>query len=345
MTALGSISRGLFRHTGWMLGIASVALVVGAVMRIGNLDAFAVMLRSARPGWLLIALGLQASTYFCVAFGWKIVLAEARMPQSFWRLYPIALGKLFADQVVPMAGMGGNMFVVDRLTELGAARGAAVAALLVSMTGFYAAYCLCALAMLSIVWIKGLASLWIGGFVLLFLSVAIAVPALAAWIRWRGRRPLSPMLARFSLVRNLMVIVGEAPAKLLADRRLLIRAAAVNALVFLVDGASLEVCFRALGQDIDFPVAFVAVMTASMAATLGPIPLGLGVFEAGATGMLSVMGVPLEAALAATLLLRVFTLWLPLLPGFVLVRTALRAKAVTLSLADDAARAFGPIPN
>ena len=45
--------------------------------------------------------------------------------------------------------MGGNVFVVDRLTGLGVTRGAAIAALLVSMTGFYAAYSLCALAMLA----------------------------------------------------------------------------------------------------------------------------------------------------------------------------------------------------
>ena len=52
--------------------------------------------------------------------------------------------------------------------------------------------------------------------------------------------------------------------------------------------------------------------------------------QAGATGMLALMGVSVEAALAATLLLRVFTLWLPLVPGFVLIRTALRAKTASL---------------
>ena len=78
-----------------------------------------------------------------------------------------------------------------------------------------------------------------------------------------------------------------------------------------------------------------------MVATLGPIPLGLGTFEAGATGMLSLMSVPLEAALAATLLLRVFTLWLPLLPGFMLIRAALRTKAGRPSRVADAAGALG----
>lgn len=341
MTMLGSIRRGLVRHAGWVLGLALIAFVINAVIRIGNIDAFAAMLRSARPGWLVVALALQASTYFCVAAGWKIVLAAAGTPQPFRRLYPIAIGKLFTDQVVPVAGMSGNLLVVDRLTGLGVGRGAAVAALLVSMTGFYAAYSLCALAMLATLWIKGLASLWIDAFVLLFLGVALAIPGLAAWIRWRGRRPLSPMLARFAVVRNLMSIVGEAPGTLLADRGLVVGAAAVNALVFLADAASLIVCLRALGQDVAFPIAFVAVIAASIVATLGPIPLGLGTFEASATGMLTLMGVPLEAALAASLLLRVFTLWLPLLPGFLVIRTALRSRSAKSSRPADPARREG----
>jgi uncharacterized membrane protein YbhN (UPF0104 family) len=40
---------------------------------------------------------------------------------------------------------------------------------------------------------------------------------------------------------------------------------------------------------------------ASTAATLGPIPLGLGTFEAACVGMLSLLGVAIETALAATL--------------------------------------------
>jgi uncharacterized membrane protein YbhN (UPF0104 family) len=65
-------------------------------------------------------------------------------------------------------------------------------------------------------------------------------------------------------------------------------------------------------------------MAASMVATLGPVPLGLGSFEAGSTASLVLLGVPLEAALAATLLLRGFTLWLPLSIGLALMPFVLR---------------------
>jgi len=325
--SVAALWRGALRHIGWLLGLAVIAIVVGAVLRIGDLHAFVKMLEDAHSGWVLVALGLQATTYASVAAGWKIVLGQTDTPQPLRRLYLIAVGKLFADQVIPVAGMGGNMFLVDQLTALGVKRGNAVATLLIAMIGFYTVYGICALAMLAVLWTKGLASVWIASFVLVFLIAATAIPGLALWIRRRGRRPVSPMLARFASIRALVAIIGEAPKRLLVDRRLIVRVAAVNGLVFLADSASLMVCFLALGQPIGFPVAFVAVMTASMIATLGPIPLGLGTFEAGATGMLALMGVPVEAALAATLLLRVFTLWLPLVPGFILIRGALWTKA------------------
>ena len=59
---------------------------------------------------------------------------------------------------------------------------------------------------------------------------------------------------------------------------------------------------------------------ASIAAILGPIPLGLGTFEAACVGMLSLLGIAIESALAATLLLRRLTFWLPMVPGLWLAR-------------------------
>lgn len=60
---------------------------------------------------------------------------------------------------------------------------------------------------------------------------------------------------------------------------------------------------------------------ASIVVTLAPVPLGLGSFEATSTATLRLLGIPLEAAFAATMLTRFFTLWLPLVPGMILMRT------------------------
>jgi uncharacterized membrane protein YbhN (UPF0104 family) len=53
----------------------------------------------------------------------------------------------------------------------------------------------------------------------------------------------------------------------------------------------------------------------ALLAILGVIPGGLGLFEGGAVAMLRWFDVPVEAGLAATLLLRAWTFWLPMVPG------------------------------
>jgi uncharacterized membrane protein YbhN (UPF0104 family) len=95
--------------------------------------------------------------------------------------------------------------------------------------------------------------------------------------------------------------------------------------VFLLDTATLAVVLAAIGSDgAHLPGVFASFMIASVAATVGPTPLGLGTFESVSVATLALVGVRLEAALAATLLLRGLTLWLPMLPGLWIARRELR---------------------
>jgi uncharacterized membrane protein YbhN (UPF0104 family) len=199
-----------------------------------------------------------------------------------------------------------------------------VAALLLSMIGFYAAYALFALVMLLLLWVHNKATPLMAGVVTLFLAVAIAIPGLALWLRHRGSRPLPPSIERIGFMQALLDTVAQAPGRLLRDRPLLARVTGCNALVFLADAGTLFACLHAVGQHASFGTAFIALIMASVVVTLGPIPLGLGSFEASSTATLRLLGIPFEAAFAATMLLRLLILWLPLLPGMILMRGAIR---------------------
>lgn len=313
------------RLSSWFFGVLGVGVLVFGVLNFGDLKSFAAMLRRAEPLWLLAAAALQGVTYASVSLGWKLVLDKARSPLPLSRLIPVALSKLFADAMIPAAGMGGNLLLVDRLVTLGVPRGAAVAALILSMIGYYAAFAMFALIMLLLLWVHGKATPLLAGVVTAFLLVALAIPSLALWLRRRGSRPLSPFLEHLPIVHTLLHVVGEALSKLLADKTLILGVTACNAALFLVDAATLQVCMLALGHPTTFSTAFIAMMGGSIIAALAPVPMGLGSFEVGSTAMLSLLGVPVPAALAGTLLLRGFTLWLPLLPGFVLLKGAFRS--------------------
>jgi uncharacterized protein (TIRG00374 family) len=314
--------RGAWRR--WFLGFVTVAALIGAVLHFGEIQNFARLVARAHPAWLALAVVLQLSTYASVAGGWAVVLRHAGAPQPFRRLVRIAVTKLFADQAVPSAGMGGNVLLVDQLAALGVSRVTAVAALLLAMIGFYAAYAPLALIMLLLLWLHDKATALMAGLVTLFLMVALAIPSLALWLRHRGRRPLSPRLESIRVVRHLLETVGQAPSELIADRALLLRVAGCNSLIFLADAATLYACLLALDQPVGFGTAFIALIMASIVVTLGPIPLGLGSFEVTSTATLHLLSVPVEAAFAATMLFRLLTLWLPLLPGLFLMRLALK---------------------
>ncbi len=71
----------------------------------------------------------------------------------------------------------------------------------------------------------------------------------------------------------------------------------------------------AVGGPRDLGLALSAYVLASVAAILGPLPGGIGAAELGAAAALTVAGVPLGTAAAATLLFRVAEFWVPLAVG------------------------------
>jgi len=305
----------------WFFGVLLIAALVGAVVHFGELRNFAELVRKVEPGWLIFAVALQLSTYVSLALGWKAVLEQAEgRPFRLPILIRIALSKLFADQAVPTAGMSGNVVLVDQLVGIGATRGAAVATLLLSMLGFYASYMVFAVVALVLLWLQGDATPLMVGLVTTFMLVALGIPALALWLRQRGSRPLPPAIEAVRPIRQMVGILGEAPAGLLKDRPLIGIVTLLNAAVFAADILTLWALVHGLGADITLAVALLAFVLASIAVTLGPIPFGLGSFEVVCTSTLHMLDLGLETALTGTVLLRLLILWLPLLPGLLMSR-------------------------
>lgn len=135
------------------------------------------------------------------------------------------------------------------------------------------------------------------------------------------RRGVSTELCMATLLLSLIAYYGAYLLAALASVLLLWLYHAIHpwiialSVVFALDAATLWVMLHVVGFEVSFRTAFPSFVLASMVATIGPIPLGLGTFEVTCVSMLGVLGVPVEAALTATLLLRGFTLWVPMLPG------------------------------
>ena len=321
-----SLTEGFFATwRGWFLALMLLAGLVIAVIHWGDVKRFGELLTRSEPLWLAIAALLQLGTYAGLAAQWWLVLRRGRTPEEGGDLFRLTLAKHFADQVIPTAGVSGNVLLVDRLVQLGVPRRNAVAALLLQIVAYYMSYALGALWVLVVLWWKSRSSLLLTLAVLAFLVVAGGIPFLVLWLHRRGQERIPRWIARWSKAKRFFELIGEAPRELVRDPALIGWLTALNLAVFVADAATMQACVLALGVHAPLSAGYVAFMFASIAVILGPIPMGLGSFEAVSIAMLRLFGVPFEAALSATLLFRGFTLWLPLIPGGILLRQEMRA--------------------
>lgn len=312
---------GLFSSwRGWLLAALLVVGVIVAALHWADVKRFGKLLEEAKPMWLLAAAGLQFATYAGLAAQWWIALKRGCSEENPASLLRLTFAKHFADQVVPTAGMSGNVLLVDRLGNLGVPRNVAVAALLLQILAYYFSYALGALWVLVVLWWKSRMSWLLAGAVFAFLVVAAGIPALTLWLHRRGQGRIPKWIARWSKARNFFELIGEAPRELVRDPWLIGLVTGLNLAVFVADALTMQCCLLALGIHAPLSAGYVAFMLASIAVILGPVPMGLGSFEAVSIAMLRLFEVPFEAALSATLLFRGFTLWLPLIPGGVLLR-------------------------
>jgi uncharacterized membrane protein YbhN (UPF0104 family) len=311
----------------WLSGVALLLGLVLVVTHASEEQRLVELLQRAEPAWLLAAALLQLGTYLCAGGVWHRALGPAGPRPRYWSLVWLGLAKLFTDQAVPSAGLSGTLLVVRALVRRGVERGRALATMLVGLAAFYFAYALAVALAVAILWSLGELNWLLLTLATVLGSVAAIVPALLLGLRGRVTARLPPALLRVPGVKQAAALLADLPRGPLWSTRLASQAIALQLGIFLLDSATLAVMLAASGAPTPFPVVFVGFVFASVVATLAWVPGGLGTFEGTCVVVLRSHGVPLEAALAATLLLRGFTFWLPMAPGVWLARRELRSEA------------------
>src|SRR6185369_14130849 len=120
------------------------------------------LLQQARPEWLIAGVVAQLATYVCSSMIWfRIAQRHSRQHVGFWSFVPLGFAKLFVDQVVPSAGIGGTLVVMRGLKRRGLSRPLATAAVLVDLVAFYVGQGLAVVAALVAVLADPVGSPWI----------------------------------------------------------------------------------------------------------------------------------------------------------------------------------------
>jgi uncharacterized membrane protein YbhN (UPF0104 family) len=303
----------------WLFGALILVGLIVFIMHFGAIEVFMAIVRRANPIWIAAAVACQIATYFCAALVWFIVLKTGGSFLAFRSLLRLALVELFANQAVPTGGLSGSLMVMHGLTRRGVDAATAVTALLIATMSYYAAYVLAGSLAFILLWHSGdLSAAWRS----LFAAFAVAAVILAVVLVILSRIGadfVPEMLSHWRPFAQLEKALSSIRLDLCRDPRLVFAGVGLQSCVFLLDTATLWCASRAVGMSIDAGGVFTSFVLASVVATLSPIPLGLGTFEGSCTGLLHLMGGGLEASLAATLILRGLTLWVPMLPGLWLI--------------------------
>ena len=307
-------------YAGWTAGLLALATLIGVVVHRGEVEQFVLLARHAAPEWLIPACAAQAATYLFATAVWRAVLRKAGHPRKLASLIPLGVAKLFTDQAIPSGGFSGSVLVTMALHRRRVPLNSAIAALLVGLVSYNTAYLAAALASLALLWMHGRLSSSLVAIVALLVVFSIATPALVLGLKIWNPRLRDDWLHRFRTVGATFDAFARVPTYLLKSPSLLAETVAYQSAIFLLDALTLWLALHAIGIAAEPWIPFVSFVIASTAATILPIPLGLGTFEAACVGMMASLGIPLEAALTASLLLRGMTFWLPMLPGLWITR-------------------------
>jgi Mg2+-importing ATPase len=295
-----------------------------AALRFSDAKEFAELARRAEPGWLVVAIVLQAGTYLAAGQVFRGVVHAAGHAMGLGAATRLSLTKLCVDQAIPSAGLSGATFVANELEQRGIPRPVVAAGIVVDLASYHAAHMLSlAIALIiaavladvdAVVLLVALVFFALGtGFSLLVLAVT------------GGRRNLVPRrLRRLGPLRIAIDFVSDADPRLARDPRRLLRASTCQLAVVLFDATTVWVLVRSLGDHASPSGVFASYMISSLLQTVGIVPGGLGAFEAASVVTLRIVGVATPVALAATFLFRGLSFWLPMLPGLWFSRHVVR---------------------
>ncbi len=313
-------SKTIFWVLSWVVAIAILVFVCSYTIKLSDITDFVAITETAKPVWILGIIIAQLGTYVNVAWMYRIMLKVAGHDISIIKLLPLSVEKLAIDQFIPTAGLGGSALVVQGLRRNGASSHVAVAMVIIGVAAWYLAGDIAGI--IGLWTVRDFPVIFSGGLIVVLLYTAISVVIIsitlkAVRMKWFTKlRQLIPIKP----VQHFLDELIETRKAGILTKKLFGKVLALQITLILLDAATLAFACAALGSPIPFHFAIAGYILANIAATLSILPGGLGVFEGGSVAILSLLGLSPATALAATVLYRGFSLWLPLIPGALFAR-------------------------
>jgi uncharacterized membrane protein YbhN (UPF0104 family) len=303
---------------------ALLAVVVLVALLAPGLGDVRDRLADASPGWLALAVALEALS--CVSY--VLMFRSVFCQRMSWRTSAeIGWAELAAGSIVPASGAGGlalGAWILHRggMAAEHIARRSVAFFLVKSAVNFVA---VAVLGTIMAVGIVGPHKSLLLTALPAALSVAVIALVLAIPRLGPGRDPgpEASKLRRLSFAVRGAVIKGTAEAvELIRSRDALLIVGTVG--YWAWDNAVLWAAFHAVGADVPLTVVLMGYLIGQLGGLL-PLPGGVGGIDGGLIGTLIVFGAPAAATAAAVLAYRLILFWLPLIGGAIAFLSLRRA--------------------
>ena len=322
-------SQRFYTALGWIVAFAILGVTFSYTFSISEFSDFLHVLVTINPIWIFIMASTELGTYCCSALMYRTMFRALGYQARMKQLIPLSLAKLAVDQFIPTAGVGGSAVVVRGLRNAGVSRQIAIGMVIVGLAGWYFAGN-----------IAGFYGLW--AIRNMPVALAGAIPIAIAYVtvsifiiyftlrgvrtRWFGKiHKLLPGKALDQFFTELIQTHDLQLPRKVGFHKIVIAQLGM----ILLDTGTLAFACLAINNPLPFTTLLAAYALVNMAATVSVLPGGIGVFEGGLIAMLSLFGMPPASALAATLLYRGFSVWLPMVPGALFARYEMKKQVTT----------------
>ena len=331
----------------WLAGTGAIAalLIATAPMAKTLRHELPWALHHFSPLWVLGCLMAQAGVYLCLSEILAVSLSALGY-HSVPRQYLLTTGSAFllANRAIPGPAVAGLAILVQRLKreQIPAEAGQTVAAAFFGSD--YAGFILLAVLALPFLAAGGHGgvlhpALLLAGLTVILLAASLLIVAyrvtgllekiaggigrLLAFLRCKPARANVWADKGKAFVASFRARIAD----LVTDPKRLLLVCGWALLMHVCEVATLALAVRAFGGDVAFSVAAAGYVAGNLGAIISFLPGGAGLYEGGMiTALHAVGGLPIALSLAATLVYRLLTLWLPMPFALIAVRHALREK-------------------
>lgn len=287
------------------LGVAGVVVVIP---QLGVLETSLASLSSVEPVWIAIGVAIVASRYAMAVISLQTAVDR---PIPFGPTLLVQLASSFIGRLTP-EGLGWLVLNQRYLERAGLPRSAGIAVIALKVLAGGLTRVIIALAVVVAIGgdVSGL-QLMRAGPAALAIAVALAAAGFLAVRVIRSRAPRAAEPLRSGARALQAVLTRPSRAAVLFGS---------TASLTLLPALALTTSVRAVGVEADVASVFAVYLGGSAIASVSPTPGNLGAVEAALTAGLTAIGVPIGPAIAAVLVYRLVTFWLPVVPGFLAFR-------------------------